>query len=247
MDKYQQYYIDSVICKSVEKVFKCVYAEGGEEVCGEINFEDLTLTVNQVEDITVTRYRAVLKGLEVYFFNGVEVNYGDGWEKLEYKLEEENGTYRRAYYEIPLDFEKRVKEVKLVPAGGIADAIVLKVIFNEADKELYYKKKAEADRSALIKRAHIECASCVSAIQVFFVPCNGEDYGHSEVTLYRGTDQFMNKYESAPGVFCITALGLGYGDYSVVYRQYDKNKKLLFETDKVEVTVDSTPKRKDIY
>ena len=243
MDKYQQYFIDEVafpteLNRDRDKVQKNVYSVNSGEVCGEVDFENFIITVNQEEDIFSVKYKAVIKAYNrclylPFIYDAYITRDGKEWERLEERYENDEGKPYHAIYEIPLDFENKVTSVKLSFPDGIIGDLVFNVVYNEADKELYYKRKKESDLQELISRANLQWSSAFNMLNVYFTPCNGEDYGGSEITLYRDKDQFMAKYSSIAGVFCITVLGLGQGDYCFTYRQYDKKKKLLFETDRL--------------
>ncbi|MCM1533837.1 MAG: hypothetical protein NC099_04195 [Corallococcus sp.] len=258
MNKYQKYFIEKTLCRNGEFALRQVYSVNSGDVCGTIDFGKREVTVNQEEDIFSLKYKAVLDawgeglslaGDSVYapVIKGVYVKKSDNqWKELDNGMHMvERHKAESTVYEIPLDFDDRTSAVKLSFAGGLVDDMIFKVVYNEADKDAYYNRKKEAERRALISQAHIEYVSCVNFLQVYFTPCNG-DYNKAEVSLYRGKDQFMADYASVKGVFCITAMGLGHGDYCFVYRQFDKNGKIIFETRKIDFTVDDTSRRKQL-
>lgn len=224
MDKYQSFMLGGGRVGSngnlPVKAFKSV--QSGRQDCGEIDLENGIITVNQDDDITSAAYTGKLN---FHGVNGVCVRRGKGeWEQLE---KDERGGYI-----LTLDFNDRITEVRLSFAGGLADDLILKTVYNEADKEKYYKMKALEDRKKLIANAKIDVEAHAHIFSVYFAPCR-EDYGSTEISLYRDGEQFLADYQSVPKIFSITVTGLGNGDYSFILRQKDKDGKLIFETDKI--------------
>lgn len=253
MDKYQKAFLKGVYGKGFqdELHFKNVTSENSGAVCGEIDIENGKITVNQEKDINSTVYRGYVPAFygDKLVFKAAFLSF-DGKEWEEVALSECVKDYDGGYdflklgFDFKFDFNNRIKKIKLCFAGGLAEDFELDVIFNEADREAYYKAQREAERRNLIADANIEYQGCINMLAVYFTPCR-EDYKDAEMDLYWGEDKFMGTYKSTPLNFSLVAMGLRHGGYNFVLRQKDKAGKVIFETDKIPVTVSNTATREN--
>ena len=117
----------------------------------------------------------------------------------------------------------------------VADDYIVNVVYVEADKDKYYRKKDEEKRQELIKLADIKVATGNSLVNIHFSPCN-KNYDSAEIMLYF-EDNLMAKYAVPKEQFFKSIDGLAYGRYSFILKQYDKDGNILFETDKMAFNV----------
>lgn len=186
------------------------------------------------------------------YLSGVEVTRdGKNWEELEY------GTFLRGRipeisrrhgplgtgetgYRLSLDFSNRIKKVKFCFVCGLADDYIMDVVYVEGDKEKYYRKKAEEDRKAIISNAKIKVSTGDSLVNIYFAPC-GENYKSTEIELYTNGN-LMARYKVPEEQFFKSIEGLAYGSYTFILKQFDKEGKIIFQTDEMRFSI-SKPTR----
>ena len=219
--------------------------------CGVFDFEHNTITIVQDADIYSTRYkhtfsdhyheslskdsnrgRAALgesgETFIVTYLKGVSVTKdGVTWEALPNNETSEDSNY--AQYELVLDFSDRISSVKFSFVNNLADDYVMDVMYVEADKEEYNRKKVADERLRLIKAAAVECKTGAEWVNIYFAPCT-DDYGHTMIVLYKG-DRTLAKYDVAQDQFHLTINDLAWGDYTFVLTQFAKDGSLILETD----------------
>lgn len=134
-----------------------------------------------------------------------------------------------------MDFENRVEKVKLTFADNIVDDYIFSIQYVEADKDLYYKKQADAKRNTYIEAAQIKHSIGADLVNIYFQPCCDE-YCKTEITLYKD-NMMLAKYRVDEECFFKAIIGLAYGKYAFVLKQFDSNGEALFETDKMEFSI----------
>lgn len=183
---------------------------------------DQVLTLEQNEDIFLTNYELTIRNSciqEVYAVKNIDCSAFNviGGKEVTF-------TY-------PISFEDRIDKVKIIFKNNLADDLVIPVIYEEADKEKYYAKKAEEDKKALLTKAQVRHSTGADLVNIFFQPCC-EEYFSTTISLFRG-NMLMAKYKVDPEVFFKSISGLAYGAYSYEVTQYNKDEKELLRTDKI--------------
>lgn len=242
MDKYQNY-IFNKLDKGVSFVFDCCCPVGDEEsdktstYC-EFDQKTDTLQIKQDNDITKTQYVLTIdfEDEEICPFSKVLINKNEKWEVV---------SLIDNCYTIIADFNDRIKEIKFVFANAIADDYVLNIEYIEADKGQYYARKEEERKQALIRKACVRVSVGADLVNVYFQPCC-EEYDFTKIDFYvvcptiKGGPvewQIMTKRKTSDD-FYVSLSGLAYGEYSFILKQYDKNGKMLIETDRVKFRID---------
>ncbi len=138
-------------------------------------------------------------------------------------------------FKIALDFDNKATEIKLSFKYGIADDYIFRVIYKDADKELYFKrqeekkKKEQEDcRRALDQKVNIEAHAGNMLVNIHFNLCSS-DCERTVIELYRA-NRPMAIYEVEKAAFFKSITGLAYGDYTFVLKQYNKYNKLIYDS-----------------
>ena len=222
MDKYQKVLLES---NDKNSFYCCVsIKDGGGSPSTKFDYNTDVFTLTQDEDIFSTKYALVIKtnsNIETctIFVNG----------------EWQSASRKGAAFAIGLDFEKRVEKVKLTFADNIVDDYIFSIQYVEADKDLYYQKQ-EAERKAnLLAAAQIKHSTSSDLINIYFQPCCDE-YCKTEITLYKD-NMMLAKYRVDEECFFKAIIGLAYGTYAYVIKQFDKKDNLLLETEYIEFSL----------
>lgn len=221
MDKYQKVLLET---EKTSIFFTCTSKKKSLVLNGGFNYDEDVYTLTQEEDIFSTKYEFVVKtnpNIETCTFL---VN--DEWQSARQKDD--------AFF-VGLDFENRVEKVKLTFADNIVDDYTFSVQYVEADKDLYYKKQAETRRNTYIEAAQIKHSTGADLVNICFQPCCDE-YCKTEITLYKD-NMMLAKYRVDEECFFKAIIGLAYGKYAFVLKQFDSNGEVLFETDKMEFSI----------
>ncbi len=217
MNKYQEfllqnirfYLISSSICDS-NKNF-------------EVKYSDNILTIKQLSDITVTNGCVFVMG------NGIDSVFAvNGATEVAW---EDTSDKRYTIKKINFDFNDTFESVRIKFANDIADDVIIPVKFIEADKEVYYAKKAKEARDALIKAAQVKHAMGSDLINIYFQPCSN-NYSKTVIFLYR-ENQLMAKYKVDEDEFFKSISGLAYGTYTYELAQYDTAGTEIIKTDMI--------------
>lgn len=205
------------------------------------------ITIDQDEDITVTKYDLYISN------NAVDCAYaiqGDKVKKLiksvdsDYSLSE-SGKQKR--FSIKIDFNNRIDAIRICFVNNIADDLLIPIIYKEADKEKYYTKKEQEHKDKLLKTASIKVSTGADLVNIYFQPCCNK-YDRTEILLYVPKDyvtvgspygpiekpstwSLIKKCKVPDEDFYISVSGLSYGEFAFILKQYDKNENIILETD----------------
>ena len=223
MDKYQKVLLET---EKTSVFFTCTSKKNSLVLNGGFNYDADVYTLTQEEDIFSTKYEFVVKtnpNIETCTFlvNG----------------EWQSASRKGSAFSVELDFENRVEKVKLTFADNIVDDYTFSVQYVEADKDLYYQKKAATKRARYIESARIKYATGADLVNIYFQPCSYE-YQKTEIALYKDGMMLAN-YKVDEECFFKSITGLAYGKYSFVLKQFDSNNQELFETDKISFSITS--------
>lgn len=226
----------------------------GRKDCGTFDFERDTITIVQDEDIYSTRYKHTVQDyydesvskdvkrgramsnessdtFSVKYLSGVSISTdGSTWQALPDKLAESEGEHR-SEYELILNFSAPITKVKFSFVNNIADDYVMDVIYVEADKKEFNRKKAAEERLRLIKAANVKCETGSDLVNIYFGPCN-DAYSRTAIVLYKD-GRMLAKHDVEQDRYYFALNNLAYGDYSFVLSQYAKDGSLIFETDRL--------------
>ena len=131
---------------------------------------------------------------------------------------------------IPVDFDKPAKELKLYFIDDFADTLSIKLKFVAADKDLYDAKMLDILIKERIKTANTKVSTGIDLVNIYFQPCCA-DYVCTEITLYKD-NMMLAKYKVDEEMFFKSITGLAFGEYEFILKQFDKDKNVLIETQK---------------
>ena len=239
MDKYQEYLMNA----------HCSYygfAIGGKIVNWEI-LQNERIVLKQNEDISIKNYYLYIanKTFDAVFAikNGKETSLKQEHDP-EYSSPKSGNQNR---FLLPIDFDDKIDEIKIVFKNNLADDLIIPVIYEEADKKAYYAKQEKKRRDDLLAAADIKCSTGAALVNVYFQPCS-KDYCRTEITLFRD-NKVLAKYKVDGDCFFKSISGLAYGKYSFSLKQYDKTGNTLVDSEQVFFTIHETggPQRPVIY
>lgn len=250
MDKYQKYILDKIEyannfvfshCQPVKNEL-----DGSLEQYGFFEKETDTFQITQDEDIHKTKYVLTVDTKPNVFnlFEKILVHRKEKWEEI---------PFAKGQYRIVVDFSKRIDAIRFDFINQLADAYILKVTYIEADQEKYYAKLAQEKKEALLAAAEIKVATGSDLVNIYFQPCCDE-YDHTEIKLFVPKDYVtvgspygpvqkpsswsLIKKCSVPADDFFTSInGLAYGEYAIVMKQFDKDNKVLLETDYIPFSI----------
>lgn len=229
MDKYQQFILSVTDSHRFEQC--CVSAKTKKRCKATFNIKTDTLTIFQDEDIFSKIYYI---GISAYIKALSVLTADNNWQNLELITNNKDGIYLfNNYYRVVLDFDNRITKLKITFNNDIAQPYILDICYIEADKEEYYKKEHEKHIKALISAANINVATGVNLVNIYFSPCC-EQYFYTEIDLFRQSRdsiQMMATYSIDKDQYFIAIKDLARGNYCFILRQFDKENKLLFQTD----------------
>lgn len=218
MDKYQEY------------IFKTSRSYYGLSVCGKSALEkvivDDKIIFKQNDDITISDYILYIANI------GIKAVFAIVGAKETPLLQQPDpitrGTQNRFY--LPISFANKIDAIKIVFNDNLADDLIFKVVYEEADKGKYYAQKEKERMEALTKKAEIKVSTGRDLVNIYFQPCC-EEYSRTEIVLYKD-NMMLAKYKVDEETFFKSISGLAYGKYQFVMKQY-ANNNLVLETDKM--------------
>lgn len=255
MDKYQEKLIDGVFWTYCQEVIKYdLLSIAGLKQYKREEVKD-NIVIQQDSDITKTKYLLIIKTAktvsEIYAVKG----------KKQIKLESKEDDYCRNFAYL-IDFENRISKLRIIFVNNLADDLLIKIKYDEADKDAYYakieKEKKEAKiqkekekREKLVEQVAMSIRTGRDFVNVYFQPCSNK-YARAEVELYmvnclynNNDDMLIGKYKVPEETFFQVIPGLAYGRYAVILKHFDAKNKLLFESDKKNFYLQSAPEEYD--
>lgn len=149
----------------------------------------------------------------------------------------------KSIWEIELDFNDKSDKLIISFKDDITAPIEIPIFYIDANKELWDEKIRKEKRDELAKKVNIIISYGNSFINVLFKPIN-EKFSYSKVTLYYLNQDYRNPYKQIMGdfkseenKFYISIMNLGYSDYEIILKQYDKENILLYESDAIEFKI----------
>lgn len=221
MDKYQKYLME------LSRSYISYTFKGKETTC----FLENKIIIKQDEDITITKYELHIsnKSIESVF----AINSGKE-EKLVESIDPvysspESGEQKK--FSLEIDFENRIEAIKITFIDNITEDLIIPVVYDEANKEVYYAKKEQERKDDLLKKASIKVSTGADLVNIYFQPCS-EEYLRSEITLYK-EGMMLAKYKVEEDVFFKSINGLAYGKYEFIMKQFNNKNTCILETEKI--------------
>ncbi len=148
---------------------------------------------------------------------------------------------------VSIDFDSKSPSLFVSFKDNLVDPIEFPIEYIDADKNAWDEKIKKEKAEELAKIVNIKFVPGNSLVDVLFMPVSNE-YHHTIVTLYfqyKGEHnesllQVMGDFKSEEGMYFIPICNLGYGNFSAVLSQYDKNNNLIYESDKLNFTISSS-------
>lgn len=242
MDKYQKYILNT-IANGSNFVFSCccpidLEKAGDSTSCGTFDKKTDSFNITQVDDITKKQYALIIdiNHTPVNPFEVIFAHKNNQWMEV---------PFINKQYRIIADFDDRIDAIKFSFCNKIADDYILKIAYIEADKEQYYAKLEQERKDNLLTTASIRVATGADLVNIYFQPCCDE-YDHTEIKLFvpNGREQkplswsVIKKCDVKTEDFYKSINGLAYGKYAFVLKQFDKNNRLLLETDYIMFSIE---------
>lgn len=232
-------------------------------VRGELGIESVldndAINVKQDEDITITDYTLFIANIAVEAVFAVcgknKVPFNCETDPIHSSSKSENRN--RFFYHI--SFENKIDSVLIVFKNNIADDLLLKVKYMEADKKAYYDRIDKQRKEDLLKQANVKCSTGADLVNIFFQPCC-DKYAYTEILLYFAAEtknvscsvngssfskqvalswNKIKKCKVDPEDFMKSITGLAYGLYSFILTQYNSDGNVLMQTDRIEFIIAS--------
>lgn len=223
MDKYQEYLLNE------GNDFSCYfqYVYEGKKRIKETKIKDKIVVV-QEEDIHFTKYPLHISG---YCLAKVYANVDGKWKLL--KKPEEPIFSDVPEFEVVLDFDNCIGEIKLSFINNIADDLILPIEYVGADVKKYHEKEEKLKRERLLKDMSLKVNTGNNLVNIYWKLV---DQAIKKVTieLYVGKEenkQLMAKYNIGNDIFYKAISELAYGEYGFVLKQIYPNGKIEVETD----------------
>lgn len=216
MNKYQEYILKSFSVNILTD------GENDEEKIAKSALTDCTLRIIQSTDADITAFPMLIS------INGVvklEILKKD-WEEISAS---KNG------YRLTADFGDRFSGMRLSFVNNIAAPIEFNVEYIESDKEQWENTLKDRYIEGLFQAANVSVATGADLVNIYFQPCSDE-YAKTEIILYRD-NLMLAKYRGDEEMFFKSITGLAYGNYTFILKQYDKNDKMLLETEHIEFSI----------
>lgn len=239
MNKYQEYLFKNFLHSKF--IFDVCCRAGNEFNCdkgyyGSLDKDTDSFIITQDEDINIVKYVLAADSYSLPFVDSIYYYYDGKWQKINTAdLCRGSEIIWDKKYIIAIDFNSRIEKIKLRFKNNIADDYIIKLKYVEADKEAYYAKQKQNKQDELLKTANIKHSPGDNLVNIYFQPCN-DQYDKTEIILYKD-GQMLSKYKVDDGVFFKPIIGLAYGTYEYVLKQFDKNGDLLLETDKIKFSI----------
>lgn len=210
MDKYQSKLLER------NKQLTLDSAEGK----GNVELIDSTLVLTQNENYNIKQYTLNI------------VNDAIASVQVDGKAIRGNGSF-----EIPIDFDKRVKKIVILFSNNFADPCEFDVKYKESDKEAYDEKVIAHNKAMRLANM---CATCKTgdALVNFYWGKASDDYAYSLLSLYVYTGRndenqylLMQEFKIENGVFYKSISDLAFEEYVAELSQFDQNDRLIISTE----------------
>ena len=233
----------------LKKFFVYIVDSKDRKVIQSTNFNE-KIVINQIEDIEKTKYTLViccksLKKIDVVFRGEKRECYLQSYEE-HFGCKEEKQFFIEDYYYFDIDFDNYLPEtIILYFVKDIVSPLSINLTYKMADKDLYYSQKEKEKIEKYKKKVNIEVSTGINLINISFQPCC-EEYAYSKAVLFKENKK-LGVFEHDKRVNYIAINKLGNAKYSIVLIQYDKDGKILYESDKKTIELCSEISKADDY
>lgn len=227
MDKYQQY------------LFRWLgvhLASNSTSGAKDISFREGKITITQNDNYHFHEFKLIVSHPQLK-----EVSIQQGDTKLIGETVSENSQ------SIKLDFDNKVSSIRIEFNHNLADQIEIPIEFIDADRAAWDAKEEKEYRENLAKLASIKIIKGDFFINVLFNPLDAEKYSYSVVTLFysyhdytsrEDIHQLMGSFKSENDKFFIPICNLGYGHYSLILKQFNKENQIMYESERIEFSIE---------
>ena len=246
MDKYQQYIIkDLNIRTNIARQIESKTCKEYDCASGAIafTFYDNKIHITQNSNYHVHEYELVIKHPTID-----EVWVTKKNKKIKGKAVDE---YTRT---IIIDFDEKSPFLFVSFKDKLTDPIKLPIEYTDANKKEWDEKVRKEKADELAKIVNVKFITGDSLVDVLFKPISKE-YHHAIATLYFSCEdehrnaslQLMGDFKSENGMYYIPICNIGYGKFVATLSQFDKNNKLIYESEKLNFEIRSNHKRVQTY
>ena len=228
MDKYQEYLFGKLNISSQSE------PTNRER---EFSFRDGKITIRQNDDYHITKYNIrvfhpALDEIWTLYKDKKQVGKKVNKTKEDVKI-------------LTLDFNRKASSLFISFKNNLANPIEIPIDYIDADKSAWDAKMDKEHKEHLASIVNIKIISGDSLIDVLYNPLN-DKYSYCEITLYYAytkqgektkSYQLMGNFQSEKGKFYIPIINLGYSSYAIDLKQYDENKELIYESDRIEFSL----------
>ncbi len=258
MDKYQKEYINVTF----GKFFAHVYSLDAKVRYADIEILENVLRIIQNDNILITKYLVIPNMISKY--ENIIVSYSfDG--KQYTPLEKQQVVIDKKEYSVKafeVDFNNRIKFIKIEAEMNIIDPIIFTIEYIEADKEAYYAKQAQLQKEAVAKKVNARFTLGSDLVNIYFQPCN-DSYSYSQIELFVPSEtkiervggpygpidkttvltwDIIKKCKVAENDFYLSVSGLAYGKYAFILKQFNTSNTVIYKTDYIEFEIKKPPK-----
>lgn len=140
---------------------------------------------------------------------------------------------------VVIDFDHKSPSIFISFKDDLADAIEIPIEYIDADKKAWDEKVRKETAEELANIVNVKITKADSLVNILFRPIN-KNYIHCKVVLYytytfNGEKQYqlIGEFKSVENMFFIPITNLGHASYAICLKQYDKENKLIYESDKI--------------
>ena len=211
--------------------------------------KSMKLTIKQKADITITKYLVAMVVCDNSPIEKVLYKIGDHWEEKKSQLPKgtldkyginDGNLAKEESYPITFDFDNRIEEIKLVFKNGLADDLVIPVVYLEASKDAYYQKIQEQNRAQLEEKASVIVKTGIDLINVFFQPVS-KQFSYAVVELFlvnsSTSKQTVGEFKPNDKQFFVSICGLAKAEFGIILKEFDKDDHIIFESHLISASV----------
>lgn len=227
MNKYQKDIVDKI-----EKLSLLSY-DGHSN--GNVEIRDSVIEIRQNENYNIEKY--------VLTFSSKAI------EKVEYFIDSWiNAKVENDVFKITIDFNNKIKEIRLSFPNNLIEQCVLTFKYIEADRSLFDKKILKQKREALLKVMDVYHRYGENLINIYWN--NSCDLVYSTIIklfIEKNSDyQLIATYIINDNIFYKSINDLAYGSFAYEIIQNDKDDNLIISSDKINFRIEEKIKNAKI-
>ncbi len=206
-----------------------------KECLKKMKFENNKIILEQNENYNVKKYTIYMTYNNSKFYGLVKsIEYCfSGITNFATKINDEG-------FQIEVDFDNRIDNITIHINDEVVEPIIINVEFIEANKEVYDAKIQLQRKNELDKLVNVNVKTGDQLINVLFQPVS-DKYSYSMIELYAinqlNEKQLMAKYKTDKEVYFYSITGLAYGQYAIIFAQYDCENNQIYKSDLIKTPI----------